>query len=248
MDRKEAERIKDLMRTCIKCLDLIMPGDDIVNIGNTIAYDLAQYEDYSDEATEILDSDDHPLAIADGALSEIMSLEDMDGYDNVNRVSNAAAAVHTAALNQYALEYALSVIEIMDERDYDAMLGVASSLVDVVQTLVGVDAIVESEFSHAISELLDLVDVVDIDMMGTDYDEPPESLDRGNPEEYDPNSDIHVDESQSVADQILLRLNLKDEDREDLLNKARERDDFGNPVYTTTYLVNEAQKIMEDYE
>ncbi len=245
------KEVRVMMQNSIKGLNKFMAPDDIVNIGNSILYELEQYEDYDTEAREMLGSPRHPLNLADAsydAMEKVLSeLDDENPLKNIKKLSNV---IKDEVIRENAVPFACQVVELLsNEEDEEAVLGAVSCFVDMFQMIFGEDSLSSIEFSVEMESLIKLASAgFCIDMMGDEIESPPETLYRGEPKERDAKECRVVDDTDiSTVKSIINRLSLKDEDKEALLEMASEIDEHGNKVHTTTDIVNKAQGIMGEY-
>jgi hypothetical protein len=252
MEEYNAKRIRELMQFCVKGLSKHMAADDIVNIGNSMAYELANYDEYNAQATEILESKDHPLTIAGMAHDEIEQFIS-EGSDAlaISKIPDLAAAIRDIALEKLAVSFACRVIDIIDDDDSDGGIGMVSVFVDMFEMTFGSASLVETDFDDEMKQLIEIASAgFDVDFIGADIESPPMSLDRG--EVRTVKSEDYISsmtgEDMTIAKTILSRLNLKSEDLDKMLEMAGECDESGSPKYSTTELINKAQEIIGEYE
>lgn len=242
------EEVKAMMKKCVSELSVHMSTDDIVNIGNSIAFDLAEYDDYAGPASSLLDSDGHPSAVSDAAFDQMESIISGDEPGAFGRIKDISSVVRQAAIDALALDYALSAIDLLnDEGDEEAMLGAVSSFTDVFETTFGLASIAGTSFYGDMEKLIEIANAGwEIDMMGFVDDEPPESLDRGEPKEYVRGAE---DDGSSIetATAIISRLSgITDDQKSELMSLVGKRDSNGMLEYDTTRLVNMANKMMQE--
>lgn len=239
------QEVKEMMKKCVSALSNHMASDDIINIGNSIAYDLAEYEEYSETATALLDSEDHPIAVSEAASDQVERIINSDDPGVFGKIGTISAAVRQAAIDSLALDYALSAIELLtDEGDEEAMLGAVSSFTDMFETTFGLNSISHMPIYGDMENLIDIANAgFEIDMMGFVDDEPPESLDRGEPQVYTP-GEADDESSIETSKAILSRLSgITAEQKEELMSLVGKRDESG-ATYDTTRLVNMANEMM----
>jgi hypothetical protein len=241
------DEIKTMMKEQISTIRELVAPDDILNIANSMLEELAGYEEYEKEVKELLDSDKNPMNFAEDSHDEmVMMLEGIEGP--LSRIDGLPMIVYQAAIKQTSADFAMMAIDIIKD-DSECVLAALGAFLEMVMTSFGTVS-VSPNFDSNMEKLSDIVyGGFDVDMMDMDVEEPPESLDRGEPVEVSGAmiEDCDVGRDTSVALGILKRLSLKTEDYDSLAKLVEEKDDHGVPKYSTTEIVKKAQEIMEKY-
>jgi len=252
-------RMRELMITCLEGMADRMHANDMLNIGNSMAFDLAEYEEYSEVASGLLEGDDNPINFCDAVFNSMISAVETDTYGILGTVERLPMIARDEALRVSVVPYARRVLGVVRDDDDTTMLGLVSAFTSMYELTIGV-GLMDMPCHKEIAELISMVDDGwAVDMMGDDIDTPPESFDRGRStvidnKDYERSISFNEDgrpasfgADMSIAKSILTRLSLKNEDREKLLEMADEVID-GVPKYTTTDLVNMANEIIGEYE
>jgi len=239
------EEIKVMMREQISTIRELVAPDDILNIANSMLEELSGYEDYEDEVRALVDSDENPINFAEESHDEmVMMLEGMDGP--LAKIDGLPMLVYQAAIKQTAADFAMAAIDIIKD-DSESVIGAIGAFVDMIDTSFGPSCSISPNFDSNMEKIRNIVyGGFEVDMMNFDVDEPPASLERGEPVEIKGGS-TKVGRDMGVAMSILKRLSLKDEDRKKLIEMIEEVDGDGNPKYSTSEIVNKAQKIIGEY-
>jgi len=245
--------VREMLKVCIAGLSEYIAADDVVNIGNSIAYELDEYDSYSEKVSAILESKmEHPLNVASQACLEVESFIEESSGDELalSLIPTLSAVIRDAAISTLAVPYACSVIDIIDDDDEECAMATVSAFVDMYEMTYGAAMLCEISFDKEMRALIEIASSgFDIDMMGDDVEEIPQSFDRGEIKEVGSHEyGGVVGADMSLAKSILGRLSLKTEDYDSLIEKAAETDEDGLPKYSTTELVRKAQEIVGEYE